>query len=102
MTAPLLSASGLTKLYGSRAACRNVSLAIDEGEVLAIVGESGSGKSTLLNMLSGRLAPDDGRVAYRMRDGVQRDVFGLSEASGGSCCAPTGGSCIRMRRSACA
>jgi putative phosphonate transport system ATP-binding protein len=80
MTTPLLSASGLTKLYGSRAACRNVSISIDEGEVLAIVGESGSGKSTLLNMLSGRLAPDDGRVAYRMRDGVQRDVFRLSEA----------------------
>ncbi len=80
MTTPLLSAAGLSKFYGARAACRGVSLAIDEGEVLAIVGESGSGKSTLLNMLSGRLAPDAGSVAYRMRDGVQRNIFALSEA----------------------
>ncbi len=80
MTAPLLSASGLTKLYGGRVACKGVSLTIEEGEVLAIVGESGSGKSTLLNMLSGRLRPDAGDVTYRMRDGEAREIFALSEA----------------------
>ncbi len=80
MKTPLLSASGLTKLYGGRAACRGVSLSIAEGEVLAIVGESGSGKSTLLNMLSGRLSPDAGDVSYRMRDGEMREIFALSEA----------------------
>jgi putative phosphonate transport system ATP-binding protein len=80
MNTPLLSAAGLTKLYGGRAACRNVSLSIAEGEVLAIVGESGSGKSTLLNMLSGRLRPDAGDVSYRMRDGAMREIFALSEA----------------------
>ena len=80
MTMPLLAASGLTKLYGGRVACKGVSLAIEEGEVLAIVGESGSGKSTLLNMLSGRLRPDAGDVAYRMRDGEAREIFALSEA----------------------
>ncbi len=80
MKTPLLSASGLTKFYGGRAACRGVSLSIVEGEVLAIVGESGSGKSTLLNMLSGRLRPDGGDVTYRMRDGEEREIFALSEA----------------------
>jgi putative phosphonate transport system ATP-binding protein len=80
MTAPLLEAVLLSKSFGGRRACCDVSITIDEGEVLAIVGESGSGKSTLLNMLSGRLAPDGGRVLYRMRDGVRRDVFSLSEA----------------------
>jgi putative phosphonate transport system ATP-binding protein len=80
MKAPLLSADGLTKLYGGRAACRDVGLSIDEGEVLAIVGESGSGKSTLLNMISGRMRPDAGEVRYRMRDGEPREIFALSEA----------------------
>ena len=80
MKTPLLSASGLTKLYGGRAACRGVNLSIAEGEVLAIVGESGSGKSTLLNMMSGRLRPDAGDVSYRMRDGETREIFALSEA----------------------
>jgi len=80
MTQPLLIADGLTKRYGSIAACSGVSFAIDEGEVLAIVGESGSGKSTLLNMIAGRLAPDAGEVRYRMRDGATRGLAELSEA----------------------
>ncbi len=45
-----------------------------------MVGESGSGKSTLLKLLSGQLEPTDGRVLYRMRDGITRDILALSEA----------------------
>ena len=77
---PLLDARALTKRYGDRPACRQVSLSLDAGEVLAIVGESGSGKSTLLNLLAGRLAPDSGTVCYRMRDGAVRDLADMSEA----------------------
>jgi putative phosphonate transport system ATP-binding protein len=79
MSGPLLSATGLARSYGGRAAVREAALTLDEGEVLAIVGESGSGKSTLLNLLSGRLVPDGGAVSYRMRDGVSRRLDALSE-----------------------
>lgn len=79
MSLPLLEAKGLSKSYGGRAACRDVSFSIDEGEVLAIVGESGSGKTTLLNLVSGRLAPDEGDVVYRMRDGAVRSILSLLE-----------------------
>ena len=40
----------------------DVTLAVGEGEFLAIVGPSGCGKSTLLNIVSGLLAPTTGRV----------------------------------------
>jgi putative phosphonate transport system ATP-binding protein len=77
---PLLIAEGLGKTYGRHVGCRDVTFNLDEGEVLAIVGESGSGKSTLLQLLSTQMQPSAGRVRYRMRDGVTRDLASLGEA----------------------
>ena len=47
---------------------RGVSLAIAEGESLAITGMSGAGKSTFLHMLGGLDRPTSGRVLYRGKD----------------------------------
>jgi putative phosphonate transport system ATP-binding protein len=77
---PLLTATGVTRLYGARVGCRDVSFDLHEGEVLAIVGESGSGKSTLLQVLSGQIPATRGTVSYRMRDGATRDLAALGEA----------------------
>jgi putative phosphonate transport system ATP-binding protein len=77
---PILVAEALGKSYGRRLGCRNVSLELHEGEVLAVVGESGSGKSTLLQLLSGQLTADTGRAFYRMRDGSVRNLFEMGEA----------------------
>lgn len=77
--APLLRVRGLTKRYGTRIGCRDVSFELWPGEVLGIVGESGSGKTTLLKCLSAQLEPDAGQVLYATRDEGERDVFSLSE-----------------------
>jgi ABC-type lipoprotein export system ATPase subunit len=58
--------TGLTRIYRSASgpvhALRNVTVAIDRGEVTAIVGPSGSGKSTLLRILAGLDRPTEGEV----------------------------------------
>jgi putative phosphonate transport system ATP-binding protein len=77
---PLLSARNVTKRFGSRIACSNVSFDLWPGEVLGVVGESGSGKTTLLNCLAGRMAPDEGSVAYETASAGPVDVHRLSEA----------------------
>ena len=71
---PLLVANGLTKRYGARIGCADVSFELYPGEVLGIVGESGSGKSTLLSCLAGHLSPDAGKLIY-----AGRDVLAMSE-----------------------
>ncbi|SIR29081.1 putative phosphonate transport system ATP-binding protein [Rhizobium sp. RU20A] len=78
--APLLKVRDLSKCYGARIGCRDVSFDLYPGEVLAIVGESGSGKTTLLSCISTRLMPTTGVVEYRMRDGDLRDLARMSEA----------------------
>jgi putative phosphonate transport system ATP-binding protein len=77
---PILSVDGLTRSYGGRIGCRDVSFDLWPGEVMGIVGESGSGKTTLLNCLSARLPPDAGRVLYETAAEGTVDVYSLPEA----------------------
>jgi putative phosphonate transport system ATP-binding protein len=76
---PLLDVRGLTKRYGARTGCADVSFTLYPGEVMGIVGESGSGKSTLLNCLAGHLQADSGAVIFDTRADGPRDTRTMSE-----------------------
>jgi len=76
---PLLQVRDLTKRYGARLGCGDVSFDLYPGEVMGIVGESGSGKSTLLNCLAGHQPPDEGQVIFDTRADGPVDTLNMSE-----------------------
>jgi len=76
---PLLQVRDLTKRYGARLGCGDVSFDLYPGEVMGIVGESGSGKSTLLNCLAGHQPPDEGQVIFDTRAEGPVDTLTMSE-----------------------
>lgn len=57
-----LRAEGLRKRFGGVAAVDGVSIALAPGEIAAVIGPNGAGKSTLFDLLSGVVAPDEGRI----------------------------------------
>jgi simple sugar transport system ATP-binding protein len=64
LAVPLLSVRGLTKLFGSFAACNEIDFDIAPGEIHALLGENGAGKSTLVKMLFGVLQPSAGQISW--------------------------------------
>jgi len=59
----MLTATGLTKRFGSLVAVQDVSLAVPVGCVTGMLGPNGAGKTTTLRMLCGVLEPDSGTIA---------------------------------------
>jgi branched-chain amino acid transport system ATP-binding protein len=64
----LLAAENLELGYGELAVCRDISLNVNEGEIVALIGANGAGKSTMLRAIAGLLAPRSGSINFRGRD----------------------------------
>jgi len=64
----LLEARGVGKRYDARWVLKDLDLAVEPGERVALLGPSGCGKTTLLNLLGGLDRPDEGRTLFRGED----------------------------------
>ncbi len=64
----LLRLDNLQTGYGSVTVNRDVSLYVEEGEIVTILGPNGAGKSTLLRAISGLLKPRGGSIHFRGAD----------------------------------
>jgi len=76
-TSPLLDVNGLSVLRGTRTAVRDVSIAINAGERVALVGPNAAGKTSLIAAIAGLLPTSSGRVAldgHALSDFSGRDV----------------------------
>ena len=68
MSEPLLRVEGVSKRFGGLLAVDSVSLSVQSGRITALIGPNGAGKTTLFAMISGFLAPSNGRIFHRGED----------------------------------
>jgi len=64
----LLEVANLELAYGPVAVCRDISLRLDHGEIVALIGANGAGKSTTLRAIAGLLPPRRGAIRFAGRD----------------------------------
>ena len=64
----LLKAEHITKKYSGRTIIEDISINLQEGELVSLLGVSGAGKTTLFHVLSGLVAPEEGRVLLSGED----------------------------------
>jgi branched-chain amino acid transport system ATP-binding protein len=68
MSAPLLSARGLSVRFGGVLAVNDVSFDVQEGEVFTLIGPNGAGKTTVFNLISRIYEPTAGTIEFMGRD----------------------------------
>ena len=61
----MLEVKGIDTYYGNIQALRDVSLRVDDGEIVTLIGANGAGKSTTLNRIAGVYPVDAGIVQFR-------------------------------------
>lgn len=64
----MIEIQNLTRIYGTTAVVKDVSLTVETGQIAALVGTSGSGKTTLLRMINRLVEPSEGRVLIDGKD----------------------------------
>ena len=72
-----LEMQGISKAYPGVQALKEVSIAVDSGEAIALLGENGAGKSTLMNVLGGIVKKDAGKILI---DGEERNIRNVLDA----------------------
>ena len=78
---PIIQTSGLGRSFDGLVAVEDLTLEVHEGEVLGFLGPNGAGKTTTIRMLSGIIAPTEGRATVAGLP-VDRDVERLHEVIG--------------------
>ena len=70
----MIEIEGLVRRFGPLTAVGGISLRVAKGEVLGFLGPNGAGKSTTMKMITGFLAPSEGRIKVCGKDVVEEPL----------------------------
>ena len=73
--ASVLEAAGLVKSYKGRRVVDDVSLRLEQGEIVGLLGPNGAGKTTSFYMITGLIRPDEGRITLDGHDLSQEPMY---------------------------
>lgn len=68
----MIEVTNLTKKYGDHVAVDHLSFRVEKGQIYGFLGPNGAGKSTTMNIITGYLAPSEGRVTIDGKD-IQKE-----------------------------
>ncbi len=71
----LLEAHGLVKVYKGRRVVNDVSVRLEQGEIVGLLGPNGAGKTTTFYMITGLVRPDGGRIVLDGRDTTDEPMY---------------------------
>jgi branched-chain amino acid transport system ATP-binding protein len=84
----VLTLENIDVFYGDIQALWNVSLSVEDGQVVTLVGSNGAGKSTIMQAITGLVKPRSGRITF---DGVRLDALSAHRiVNAGVCMVPEG------------
>lgn len=67
----IMQTDKLTKTYGKKDACRDISISIRKGEIYGLIGRNGAGKTTIMRMISGLSKPTSGSYSLFGKTGAE-------------------------------
>jgi len=71
---PIIRTEGISKEFSGVYVLKDISVAIEKGEIFGIIGENGAGKSTFIKILNGTFTPSKGRIFFEGRPVQIRDT----------------------------
>lgn len=64
----ILHAENLKKIYGKRTVVKDVTIFVNQGEIVGLLGPNGAGKTTTFYMITGMIKPNGGRIEINEKD----------------------------------
>lgn len=75
MSQKVIELDSVSKHFGEQAVLKNVSMSVEEGQIVGLLGPNGSGKTTVIRLMNGVINPTDGKIAILGQNpGIEGDV----------------------------